>query len=134
MTKILPENIPAMRNFMENDVMLVDRGFRDCVGDFEERGFQVGIPVHAGGKKQLTTIEANRTRMVTKCRFEVERINGVMKNKYKYKIFSKVQETYWIPYIMDDFTIAAALNNRLNSIRPVKNQSEAEIDETAKKC
>lgn len=131
MTQIIPENIPAMRNFMEDDVMLVDRGFRDCVEDFEARGYEVRIPAHARGSQQLSTIEANRTRMVTKCRFEVERINGVMKNKFK--IFSKVQETYWIPHIMDDFTIAAALNNHLNSIRPTKKLSEADIDKTAEK-
>lgn len=131
MTKIIPKNIPAMRNFIENDVMLVDRGFRDCVEDFEERGFEVRIPAHAGGMQQLSTIEANRTRFVTKCRFEIERINGVMKNKFK--IFSKVQETYWIPNIMDDFTIAAALNNHLNSIRPARTTSSADNDETARK-
>lgn len=130
MTKIIPENIPAMRNFMTNDLMLVDRGFRDCVEDFEEKGFQVRIPAHAAGTQQLSTIEANRTRFVTKCRFEVERINGVMKNKFK--IFSKVQETYWIPHIMDDFTIAAALNNHLNSLRPARATSAVEINETAR--
>lgn len=117
MKQIIPENIPAMRNFMKDDVMLVDRGFRDCVKDFEERGFQVKIPAHATGNRQLSTIEANRTRLVTKCRFEVER-DGVMKNKFK--MFSKVQETYWIPTIMDDFTIAAALNNRLIDVRPAR--------------
>lgn len=131
MAKILPENIPAMRNFRENDVMLVDRGFRDCVEAFEERGFQVRVPSHAGGSQQLSTIEANRTRFVTKCRFEVERINGVMKNVFK--IFAKVQETYWIPHIMDDFTIAAALINRLNCLRPVRKPSDIVVDETARK-
>lgn len=131
MTKIIPNNIPAMRNFMENDVMLVDRGFRDCVEELEEKGYQVRIPAHARGMQQLSTLEANRTRLVTKCRFEVERINGVMKNKFK--IFSKVQETYWIPNIMDDFTIAAALQNHLISIRPAQRLSDADIDNTAKK-
>lgn len=131
MTKIIPENLPALRNFRETDVMLVDRGFRDCVEDFEERGFEVRIPAHARGMQQLSTIEANRTRLVTKCRFEVERINGVLKNKYK--MFSKVQETYWIPTIMDDLTIAAALNNRLNAIRPARRLCDADIDETAQK-
>lgn len=131
MQKILPELIPSMRNFQEGDVMLVDRGFRDCIEDFEQQGFVVKIPAHAGGNRQLTTIEANATRLVTKCRFEVEKTNGVMKNTFK--MFSMTQETYWVPTLMHDFTIAAALINRLNSIRAKPTKSDAEIDDISQK-
>lgn len=131
MQKILPEFIPSMRNFQEGDVMLVDRGFRDCIEDFENRGFRVKIPAHASGNRQLTCLEANRTRLVTKCRFEVEKMNGVLKNTFK--MFSITQETYWVPTLMHDFTIAAALVNRLKSMRPKQNPSDLHIDELSRK-
>lgn len=130
MKKILPENIPAMRNFEERDVMLVDRGFRDCVEELESYGFIVRIPAHASGNRQLSTIEANRTRLVTKCRFQVERMNGVFKNTFK--IFSMTQETYWIPSVMHDLTIAAALINRLKLQRPQQIPPDEHIDEISR--
>lgn len=105
MKKILPQNIQAMKNFKKGDVMLVDRGFRDCVQIFMNQGYTVKSPSHANGNEQLSTLEANKTRLITRCRYDVERMNAVLKNTFG--IFSVVQETYWIPTVMEDFTIAA---------------------------
>lgn len=130
MKKILPESIPAMRNFEEGDIMLVDRGFRDCIEEFESSGFEVLMPALAGGNRQLSTIDANRTRLVTKCRIQIEQMNGVIKNTFK--IFSMTQGTYWIPNVMHDFNISAALINRLKQLRPQKIPPEEYIDEISR--
>lgn len=62
------------------DVCLVDRGFRDCVEVLKSKQLDVGMPEMISKKdKQLTTAQANRSRLVTKCRYVVEARNGHMK-------------------------------------------------------
>lgn len=112
-TKIREEIISANPNVFEHiekgDVLLVDRGLRDCISTLKKIGFDVKIPASAAGNKQLSTKEANETRKLTKLRFEVEQINGMIKNVYR--IFHLISVTYWIPTIMQDYTIGAALWN-----------------------
>lgn len=59
-------------------------------------------------QKQLTSIEANQTRLVTKCRWVVEAINGIFKQSFK--ALDEVRNTQ-LPHIFNDFKIAAALIN-----------------------
>lgn len=94
------------------DVLILDRGFRDCKEYFEEKGIVVKMPSFLDRSKknnQLSTIEANRTRLVTAVRFIVEVRNGHMKTVWK--IFSMDWNPLWLPHLMIDFQICAALLN-----------------------
>lgn len=114
--KILRENYENSRVFntmKRGDILLLDRGFRDCVEFFENLGFDVKMPklVQNSSKKgQLTTLDANETRLVTANRFAVETRNGHLKTIFK--IFNMVWGSLAIPHLMTDVTICTALINR----------------------
>jgi hypothetical protein len=55
----------------EGDVVLVDRGFRDTVQHLTALSLDVRLP-ESNSNGQLNVEQANRTRLVTKCRFVVE--------------------------------------------------------------
>lgn len=57
----------------DDDVIVIDRGFRDAVDSMKMLGFQPVMPNFLkGGRKQLTVEDANRTRCITKVRWVVE--------------------------------------------------------------
>ena len=81
-------NHPAKSWFKENDLFVVDRGFRDAVDFLEEAGFRVQMPCYLSkGTKQHSTKEANTSRLVTKVRWVVESVNGMIK---QWKMLNKV--------------------------------------------
>lgn len=107
-------NDESMRNKLkENDMFILDRGFRDCVKDLEREGFIVKMPALVQKSEarngQLTTQQGNESRLVTACRFVVESRNGHLKSIFK--IFSRTWSTKEIPHLMNDIRIAAALIN-----------------------
>lgn len=54
------------RFFRENDVFLLDRGFRDVMPELQAHGYKAYIPESLQeGEHQLTTIQANKSRCVT---------------------------------------------------------------------
>lgn len=122
--QILQGNVEAMRNYELGDTIIVDRGFRDCEVDLINRGFIVKMPT-CSINPQLTTREANQSRLVTKVRYDVERLNGLMKNYWK--IFASVCDTHLTPHIATDFQICAALLNRKR--RQQTPESESKIEE-----
>ena len=68
----------------ENDIFVLDRGFRDAVKDLEGLGYKVMMPAYLDSdKKQLTTEQANNSRLVTKSRWVIEAINGILKQSFK---------------------------------------------------
>lgn len=94
------------------DVLLLDRGFRDCVAHFTARGFDVKMPAllqRSVNTAQLSTADANRTRLVTALRFIVEVRNGHMKTVFK--IFNTVWNSLGLPHLTTDFQICASLLN-----------------------
>lgn len=82
------------------------------------------IPVSEPSNKQLSRRDANESRFVTKARFDVERVNGLIENVYN--LFSLVAETYAIPHLMTDYRIAAALVNKYGKVKRDK-QTDDEI-------
>lgn len=104
---------PAIKSFTQNDVFIVDRGFRDCETTLINLGFIVKMPT-CGENTKLSTKNANDSRLVTRVRYNVERVNGVMKSVWK--IFSNTIDIHYIPKIMDDFEIAAAFINRRSNL------------------
>lgn len=96
----------------KNDILLLDRGFRDCVSHFEAKDLDVKMPAllqRSKNKTQLSTAEANKTRLVTALRFIVEVRNGHMKTVFK--IFNTVWNSLALPHLMADFHICASLLN-----------------------
>lgn len=61
--------------------MVLDRGFRDVKKMLEDMGFKVIMSSLKGNKSQLTTQEANETRDVTKIRWVIEAVHGIIKKK-----------------------------------------------------
>ena len=56
----------------QDDVVVVDRGFRDAIRTINNLGYTVQMPDFLNGKKQMSTQEANHSRCVTKVRWIIE--------------------------------------------------------------
>lgn len=110
--KTLFETTDAFDNMQHGDIMILDRGFRDCVKYIEEKGITVKMPAliqKSDSKSQLSTFDANRSRLVTSIRFVVETRNGHLKSIFK--IFDKTWSTPALKHLMDDIQICAAIIN-----------------------
>ncbi|KAJ8721074.1 hypothetical protein PYW08_006539 [Mythimna loreyi] len=96
--------------FHENDVLILDRGFRDCIEDVETCGYSAYMPLSKDDNEyQLTTQQANDSRKVTMCRWVVETINGRLKNQFR-----QLRSQYFnvaASHLFDEIRIAAALLN-----------------------
>ena len=79
------------------------------------------MPALKGKRKQLSTEEYNPLRLVTKIRWAVEAVHGILKQKYRlldHKIDNKL-----LPKLGIHFTVASFLNNTYDQ----RLQSEVEI-------
>lgn len=98
------------RNLLkEDDIFVVDRGFRDVVNKIEEGGFRVLMPALKGNKKQLDTTEANESRKVTKIRWVVEAVHGAIAQKYK--LLHHNLDNKLLPRVGDICKVAGYLHN-----------------------
>lgn len=100
------------------DIFILDRGFRDVKKKLEDLGFKVFMPAFKDPKKkQLSTQDANLSRMVTKVRWTIEVVHGDLKQRYRY--LDGVIQNKSLSKVKNYFRIAAALHNvygsRLNS-------------------
>lgn len=79
--KCLTDNSDLLNKLKPGDVLLADRGF-----DIKERmalyQCKVEIPAFTRGKKQLSMSEVQKTRELASQRIHVERVIGVLRNKY----------------------------------------------------
>ena len=110
--------------FQQGDVLVVDRGFRDVADLLKDFGIKSHMPHFlTKSQKQLSTEEANETRLVTKVRWVVESVNGRVK---QLKAVSNVMPNSQIPYIGDYIRIICSV---CNAFRPVllKNNEEDEV-------
>lgn len=111
--KYMIEETTMFDNLAEGDILLLDRGFRDVVPVIEEKGLVVKMPSFlqtSERKGQLTTIEANRSRLVTAIRFVIETRNGHLKTIFKY--FDTILCSYDQVHISEDLEICSALINK----------------------
>lgn len=97
-----------------NDTLIVDRGFRDCVSLLtNDYKLDVKMPSLAqdSDESQLSTLEANTSRLVTKCRWVVEARNGILKRSFK-----ALSEVYnkELHHTIEDFRIAGAIVNKFH--------------------
>lgn len=112
----------------EGDVFIFDRGFRDCLADLEGRGYVTKTPEFVLKKQpngQLTTAQANRSRLVTKTRFVVETRNGHLKTVWP--IFNRIWPTMHVPHLMLDLRIAAALLNKFFASIVADKENEEQV-------
>ncbi|XP_033730151.1 uncharacterized protein LOC117319467 [Pecten maximus] len=109
---ILRRNVEEITDWLtENDVVIVDRGFRDSVELLEEFGIHTEMPTFSK-KRQHTTMESNASRLVTKIRWVVESVNGRMKT---WKYLDRILPNSQIPYIGDMVRIVCAICNKYRS-------------------
>src|SRR5277367_3696956 len=107
---MLKTNVEDVKAWLkEGDLFVVDRGFRDCLDLLHRLGFEPEMPHFLEkGKSQHTTLEANKSRLVTKIRWVIESANGRVK---KWKALDHVMPNSQIPYIGDYVRIVCALCN-----------------------
>lgn len=122
-------NAEELRNWLqEEDVFVVDRGFRDAQDVLEDVGIKLEMPAFMKrGEKQLLTIDSNLSRVVTKVRWVVEACNGRLK---QWQYLSKTLPNSQIPFIGDYVRIVAALCNKY---RPQISRSSEEDEQVAAK-
>lgn len=113
MIKILEKQTAVKEIIMPGDVFIFDRGFRDCLQYIEELDYVVKTPKFVQRNQphqQLTTEQANLSRIVTKTRFVVESKNGSLKTIFP--VFARQWKTICLKTIRKDLRIAAAIINK----------------------
>jgi lipopolysaccharide biosynthesis glycosyltransferase len=71
----------------EDDVLILDRGFRDAIRAMNKFGFEVAMPHFLNGRKQFSFEEANRNRCITKVRWVIESGKVHVREKFTRKYF-----------------------------------------------
>ena len=71
-----------MKNILPGDAVLADGGFdiADSIGFYYG---QLKIPAFTKGKPQLSSLDVETTRRIASVRIHVERVVGLLQNKYK---------------------------------------------------
>ena len=107
---IMINNFDDILNWIEeNDIMILDRGFRDSLGVLKSFGIAVAIPCFLShNEKQFDVQEANNSRFVTMLRRVVESVNARIK---RFKWFGQVIPNSLLPFIENFTAILAALLN-----------------------
>ena len=94
----------------KNDCFILDRGFRDVIPKIKQMGFDARMPSISSSKTlQLSVEEANSSRSVTKIRWVVELIHGLIKQKWK--LLSHEFKNQSLVKLRTYFRIAGALHN-----------------------
>jgi hypothetical protein len=111
---ILNTDVHLKGLLISGDHIFMDRGFRNAENILKTNyGLKTHMPSCVPpNQKQLTTTEANQTRFVTKCRWTVEAVNGLMKTMFRAN--DKIVDNKSLPHTLDDYRIAAALINRFH--------------------
>lgn len=122
--KFITHHSGFLRKIEHGDVILADRGF-DITDDLCIYGTYLEIPSFMRGKKQLSMKEVEHSKKIAKVRIHVERVIGVLKNRY-----TILQNTLPISLLRlkndSDYsnidkilTVCAALINTSNSVVPL---------------
>ena len=122
--KYLTEHSGFLKNLLPGDVVLADRGFDIA----ESVGFhcaELKIPAFTRGKAQLSGIDVETRRRIVSVRIHVERVIGLLRNKYKF-----LQSILPLEYLMNkevNFSnidkiviVCSALSNLCDSVVPIE--------------
>ncbi|XP_043476347.1 uncharacterized protein LOC122507609 [Leptopilina heterotoma] len=97
--------------FPRGFIMIVDRGYRDVTPLLTELGIDWRMPPYIPqGQNQLSTEEANESRLITKNRWVVESVNGHMKTVFKF-LAQKISITH-LHNLQHFLLICGAILNR----------------------
>ena len=123
---IMINNCDNILNWIDDDdIMIVDRGFRDSLGVLKAFGIDVAIPSFMSShQKQLDVQQANNFRFVTMLRWVVESVNSRMK---RFRWFNQVIPNSSLPCIQDFTCILAALLNCFHVPMMTPSASDDEI-------
>lgn len=101
--------------FREGDILIVDRGFRDATENLRSHGYVVHMPeTRHANQTQLTTQQANKSRLITITRWVVEVINGRFKRDFR--LLRNIYINLSLEYMIEYFRIAAALLNAYHRV------------------
>ena len=124
--RIMNNNCDNILNWMDdNDIMIVDRGFRDSLGVLKAFGIDVAMPSFMSShQKQLDVQQANNIHFVTMLCWVVESVNSRMK---RFRWFNQVIPNSSLPCIQDFTCILAALLNCFHVPMMTPSASDDEI-------
>lgn len=101
----------------KGDIFVLDRGFRDVISELQEKGYQTLMPALKGNRPQLTAEESNKSRLVTKLRWVIEAVHGIIGKKFK--LLHHQLDNKLLPSVSTYCKTACYLNNlfgkRLNA-------------------
>ncbi|XP_072145526.1 uncharacterized protein, partial [Dermacentor andersoni] len=123
--KMLTESCGILSNLLPGDSVLADRGFliSDAVGMC---GAKLEIPAFTKGKPQLTAYSVEATRRLANVRIHVERVIGLVRNKYSI-LKSTLPTEFLEPKVLNGIKVSAldkvvfvcaALTNLCDSVVP----------------
>ena len=120
--KHIAENCGLLEKLIPGDIVLADRGFNisESVGLMCA---EVKIPAFTRGKQQLSPFEIESTRSIARVRIHVERVIGLVRNKYT--ILQGVlpldylqSESEEVPVVDKIVVVCCALSNLCMSVVP----------------
>jgi hypothetical protein len=121
--KYLTENSGLLTKLLPGDIVLADRGF-DIQESVGLSCAEVKIPAFTRGKKQLSPMEIESTRKISHTRIHVERVIGLVRNKYT--ILQSIIPVDYLhctsettPTIDKINTVCCALSNLCTSVVPI---------------
>ncbi|CAF5017157.1 unnamed protein product, partial [Rotaria socialis] len=113
-----------LQRIEENDILILDRGFRDSLGVLKSLGIDVAMPLFLGPKQNQSDVQdANNSRFVTILRWVVASVNARIK---RFKWFNQVIPNSSLPSVRDFICIVAALLNcfHVSMVTPSPNDDE----------
>jgi hypothetical protein len=63
---------PLLNCLHKDDIIIVDRGFRDSIPTIKHFGYEAVMPNFLNRKMQFSTRAANHNRLITKVRWVIE--------------------------------------------------------------
>lgn len=107
---MLNDSTSILRHIQPNDVMILDRRFRDVIRKLKDLGIRPFMPhLLPNNEKQFTTLKANESRCITMIRWMVESVNGRIKNKFNF--FAGGIHNDHVKHLKSYFEIACAIIN-----------------------
>lgn len=120
--KFITEHCSFLNNLVPGDLVLADRGF-DIAESVGLMCAEVKIPTFMKGRTQLSPLDLEHTRKIAHVRIHVERVIGLVHNKY-----TMLKDTLPVDFLFNDegmdpvvdkiVTVACCLANMCESVVP----------------
>lgn len=96
---------------MEGDIIIIDRGYRDVIPLLQNLGIETHMSrILEQGETQLSTEDANDTRLIIKTRWLVKARNGHLKSIFK--IFKDIIPYHHVMHLHEFHLICDAIINQ----------------------